>query len=817
MEETSCIPAYKNINVDELYRQHEDYAFVNDIIAKPFFYDPYFKQEPMGPYIKEYYQSYKSNTTMKNSVYSPVIMSQQKLNRQCNPFVSYPYGVPVGIEYQICSKCKCKKSNRTKKNEDKNDQKNQTSKKSFENNSILSVSNSYDENITNTHTYANKECCFDTFDEISITKFSMESGDMIPLGINNHEKFLSNNLETIYLEESKESKDHKKFLDIRDESTVKKSDNLFEICDHDYRLKYYPNSNENGYTLPKEEIETNYKKEIPKYNNIHFNSNDHNKYSLNEKYFNTDNSDLEKYSFPYTPEKRNAKQQNDTQRSINEKQQNDSQRIRSEKQQNDTQRSRSEKHIDKHNDSEKRHQINEEKIKNKKSKECEIIKKNRDTIDDDTNENFSSEQIKTSNIKETSTMNNLKQGGNPKYSTKQVKICEDENILNKYSVINSLKKKTVSKENIKQIQKNSHDIQENEINKNVESYGRVCKFNNSKNEIPKKGVITIKKGKVGHIRNETSLVNENYNKNSHSSSKKMPMKHRKSFIEKDNTIIKKKGDKKELNHGRSKLAISRTKSLKVKRGGTISFPPKNSSLFQRKKSILSKQKSMMETPFKKQNTMSLKRKKTLSKLNSTKQPYKIFLNKKKVICTQKSTHGLDNKKNKNLEPNSKKMLSRSKTKVYVDNDTKVFKKVDVKMVSKNIFNPNLSIETYNNSGTDNKKGDSVVSQNTLNDKLDNNLNKVDSISSKNRGENGIIKKKLDNSNVNKMSNISMRNRLDTNSIRNKVKNKKKELFDNIISLTKNMKDQPLKKKYNDNIDPRDLLSLESNNSSDTHF
>ncbi|CXI23835.1 conserved Plasmodium protein, unknown function [Plasmodium berghei] len=795
MEETSCIPAYKNINTDELYRQQEDYAFVNDIIAKPFFYDPYFKQEHIGPYIKEYYQSYKSNTTMKNSVYSPVIMSQQKLNKQCNPFVSYPYGVPVGVEYQICSKCKCKKSNRNKKNENKKDQNAQTSKKSFENNSILLVSNSYDENISNTHTYVNKESCFDTFDEISITKFSMESDDMIPLEINNHEKLLSNNLETIYLGECKESKDQKKFLDAHDERTVKKNDNLFEICDHDYKLKYYPSNNENGYTLPKEEIEIDYRKEIIKYNNVHFNSNEHNKYSPNEKYFNTDTSNLERYSFPYTPENRNAKQQNDTQKSINEK------------------------YIGKHNDSEKIHQINDEKVKNKKSKECEIIKKNRDNIDDDTNENFSSEQIKTPNTKETSTKNNLKQGGNSKYSTKQVKICEDENILNKYSVMNSLKKKTVSKESLKEkpIQKISHDIQENEINENVEYYGRACKFNNSKNELPKKGVITIKKGKVGHNNNEDiSLMNENYNKYSHSSSKKMA-KHRKSFIEKDNTTIKKKGDKKELNYGRSKLAISRTKSLKVKRGGTISFPPKNYNLFQKKKSILNKQKSMIETQFKKQNTMSLKRKKTLSKLNPTKQPYKIFLNKKKVICTQKSLHGLDNKKNKNLEPNSKKMLSRSKTKVYVDNDTKVFKKVDVKMVSKNIFNPNLSIESYNNNETDNKKGDTAVSQNTLNDELDNNLNKVDSISSKNKGENEIVKKKLDNSNANKMGNISMRNRLDTNSIRNKVKNKKKELFDNIISLTKNMKYQPLKKKYNNKIDPSDLLSIESNNSSDAHF
>ncbi|SCM04980.1 conserved Plasmodium protein, unknown function [Plasmodium chabaudi adami] len=796
MEESSCIPAYKNINPHELYRQQEDYAFVNDIIAKPFFYDPHFKQEPMGPYIKEYYQSYKSNTTMKNSVYSPLIMSQQKLNRQCNPFVSYPYGVPVDVEYEICSKCKCKKSNRSKKDENNKDENKKTEKKSFENNSILSVSNSCDENITNTHTYFDKDSCFDTFDEISITKFSMESDGMIPLENNNQGISLSNNLETIYSGDYKESEGHKKILDIYDESTAKKSDSLFEVWDNDHKLKYYPGSNENAYTLPKEEIEINSRNEILKSNNLNFNSNENNRYSPNEKYVSKDNFDLERYSFPYTPEKRNAKKQNDTQKNRNEKS------------------------IDKHNDSEKRHQINDEKIKNKKSKECEIIKKNRDTIDGDTNENISSEQMKTSNAKETSKMNNLKQRGNPKYSAKQVKICEDENILNKYSVMNSLKKSPLPKENFKekrQTQKNSHDIQENEINQNVEYYGRVCRSNNHKHEPPKKGVITIKKGKVGHHNNEASLENENNNKNFHTSSKKMPMKHRKSFIEKDGSTIKKKSDKKELNHGRSKLAITRTKSLKVRRGGTISFPPKNSNLFQRKKSILSKQKSMVETPFKKQNTTSLKRKKTLSKLNPAKQPYKIFLNKKKVIYTQKSLHGLDNKKNKNIQPNSKKTLSRSKTKVYVDNDTKIFKKVDVKMVSKNIFNPNVSTESYNHSGTDNKKRDSIASQNTLNDQLDNSLNMDDTISSKNRGENGIVKKKIDNSNASKMTNISVRNKLDTSSIRNKVKNKKKELFDNIISLTKNMKDQPLKKKYNDQIDPRNLLSLESNNSSDTHF
>ncbi|SCM00651.1 conserved Plasmodium protein, unknown function [Plasmodium chabaudi chabaudi] len=796
MEESSCIPAYKNINPHELYRQQEDYAFVNDIIAKPFFYDPHFKQEPMGPYIKEYYQSYKSNTTMKNSVYSPLIMPQQKLNRQCNPFVSYPYGVPVDVEYEICSKCKCKKSNRSKKDENNKDENKKTEKKSFENNSILSVSNSCDENITNTHTYFDKDSCFDTFDEISITKFSMESDEMIPLENNNQGISLSNNLETIYSGDYKESEGHKKILDIYDESTAKKSDSLFEVWDNDHKLKYYPGSNENAYTLPKEEIEINSRNEILKSNNLNFNSNENNRYSPNEKYVSKDNFDLERYSFPYTQEKRNAKKQNDTQKNRNEKS------------------------IDKHNDSEKRHQINDEKIKNKKSKECEIIKKNRDTIDDDMNENISSEQMKTSNAKETSKMNNLKQRGNPKYSAKQVKICEDENILNKYSVMNSLKKSPIPKENLKekrQTQKNSHDIQENEINQNVEYYGRVCRSNNHKHEPPKKGVITIKKGKVGHHNNEASLENENNNKNFHTSSKKMPMKHRKSFIEKDGSTIKKKSDKKELNHGRSKLAITRTKSLKVRRGGTISFPPKNSNLFQRKKSILSKQKSMVETPFKKQNTTSLKRKKTLSKLNPAKQPYKIFLNKKKVIYTQKSLHGLDNKKNKNIQPNSKKTLSRSKTKVYVDNDTKIFKKVDVKMVSKNIFNPNVSTESYNHSGTDNKKRDSIASQNTLNDQLDNSLNMDDTISSKNRGENGIVKKKIDNSNASKMTNISVRNKPDTSSIRNKVKNKKKELFDNIISLTKNMKDQPLKKKYNDQIDPRNLLSLESNNSSDTHF
>ncbi|SCM09138.1 conserved Plasmodium protein, unknown function [Plasmodium chabaudi adami] len=796
MEESSCIPAYKNINPHELYRQQEDYAFVNDIIAKPFFYDPHFKQEPMGPYIKEYYQSYKSNTTMKNSVYSPLIMPQQKLNRQCNPFVSYPYGVPVDVEYEICSKCKCKKSNRSKKDENNKDENKKTEKKSFENNSILSVSNSCDENITNTHTYFDKDSCFDTFDEISITKFSMESDEMVPLENNNQGISLSNNLETIYSGDYKESEGHKKILDIYDESAAKKSDSLFEVWDNDHKLKYYPGSNENAYTLPKEEIEINSRNEILKSNNLNFNSNENNRYSPNEKYVSKDNFDLERYSFPYTPEKRNAKKQNDTQKNRNEKS------------------------IDKHNDNEKRHQINDEKIKNKKSKECEIIKKNRDTIDGDTNENISSEQMKTSNAKETSKMNNLKQRGNPKYSTKQVKICEDENILNKYSVMNSLKKSPIPKENLKekrQTQKNSHDIQENEINQNVEYYGRVCRSNNHKHEPPKKGVITIKKGKVGHHNNEASLENENNNKNFHTSSKKMPMKHRKSFIEKDGSTIKKKSDKKELNHGRSKLAITRTKSLKVRRGGTISFPPKNSNLFQRKKSILSKQKSMVETPFKKQNTTSLKRKKTLSKLNPAKQPYKIFLNKKKVIYTQKSLHGLDNKKNKNIQPNSKKTLSRSKTKVYVDNDTKIFKKVDVKMVSKNIFNPNVSTESYNHSGTDNKKRDSIASQNTLNDQLDNSLNMDDTISPKNRGENGIVKKKIDNSNASKMTNISVRNKLDTSSIRNKVKNKKKELFDNIISLTKNMKDQPLKKKYNDQIDPRNLLSLESNNSSDTHF
>lgn len=53
MNETSYIPGYRDINVQAFYRPQEDYAFANNIRAKQFIYNPYFKKELKGPYIKK--------------------------------------------------------------------------------------------------------------------------------------------------------------------------------------------------------------------------------------------------------------------------------------------------------------------------------------------------------------------------------------------------------------------------------------------------------------------------------------------------------------------------------------------------------------------------------------------------------------------------------------------------------------------------------------------------------------------------------------------------------------------------------------------
>lgn len=113
MNETSYIPGYRDINVQAFYRPQEDYAFANNIRAKQFIYNPYFKKELKGPYIKKMYEPFEMNKPHIKTIFSPHILSHTKLNRQCNPLVSYPYGIPRDIEYEKCPKCKGKKKEHT--------------------------------------------------------------------------------------------------------------------------------------------------------------------------------------------------------------------------------------------------------------------------------------------------------------------------------------------------------------------------------------------------------------------------------------------------------------------------------------------------------------------------------------------------------------------------------------------------------------------------------------------------------------------------------------------------------------------------------
>ncbi|SBS81041.1 conserved Plasmodium protein, unknown function [Plasmodium ovale] len=754
MEVVSCIPGYGDINVETLYKPQEDYAFVNDIKAKQFIYNPYFKKEPMGPFIKELYENYVSDKILKRPMFSPLILLQKKMNTQCNPFVSYPYGVPQDI---VCEKCpKCKGNKKNKKEKCKKNRKNHLKNYTFT--SKLSLPNS---NITSDILQINKENFYDNNEEFSIISYSQ--GDSHTNHFSHHEMTFSNDFESIS-PSAYEARRESKELQIGSKNGYSRRYNSHENYLNEDDGVYYDKDEHhyvyNGTTNLRSQIELEKMRRKQLQNKLYLKGNEHydeQNYSDNKRdtNFHTKCEDSEEYA-----SLQGEKEHNQIEQIVSTCTDEGSNNINGKK-----------------NQSERSAIIVDENKKTRENHKRELL--------DIRNEETASQQKSAHSIEKNFT-HRVKEGKGVKQSIKQVKICEDENILNKYSVMESFKKHNISKEYLKDkryLSKNSHDKQESERNKRMEHHGRVCKMGNSKYEMKKKN-IGSSTNKVQQMSSDEMLSSNEEEKKVSFFPQKRNVKCRKISFEKDNNY-KKKSEKRELNSKNSKLIISRTKSLKVRRG-TINFPTKHNNFPLRKKSILHKQKSMVETKFKKQNTMSLKKKKTLARLNSTKQkPYTILLNKKKVINTQKSLHTLENKKNKNMQLGTRKLLARSKTKVYVDNETKIFKKAEVKMLSKSPFNPNVCTESSKISEVDNKK--------------------------KEKENNTPKNKRLINAHLNTIT-----EKVDTNSIKNKLKTKKKELFENIISLTKNMKNQPLKKKYNAKINPRDLLSLTSNNSSDTH-
>lgn len=127
MNQESHIAGYPTMITETMYKPQEDYVFVNKIKAKEFVYNPNFKREPQGPFISDYYQHYEADKPQPNSLYSPIRISKENVNRQCNPFVAYPFGVPQKFEQIKCPKCHGnatfgkKKKSKKGKNKQEND------------------------------------------------------------------------------------------------------------------------------------------------------------------------------------------------------------------------------------------------------------------------------------------------------------------------------------------------------------------------------------------------------------------------------------------------------------------------------------------------------------------------------------------------------------------------------------------------------------------------------------------------------------------------------------------------------------------------
>ncbi|SOV75673.1 conserved Plasmodium protein, unknown function [Plasmodium sp. gorilla clade G3] len=811
MNETSYIPGYRDINIQTFYRPQEDYAFVNNIRAKQFIYNPYFKKELKGPYIKKMYEPFEMNQPHTKTLYSPHILSHTKLNRQCNPLVSYPYGIPQDIEYEKCPKCKGKKKQHTiKYNKKDNNNINKIDTFSYDNNLFVSrLKPEY--NNSSEQPYINIEKNNDNDDDINKNIYhtenikdkskrdSCEDTYSIPMGNGNIHDYSHSSTNS---------------YDIIKELSKPRYENLdnfpmqyINTPDNDDSSVYYYSYNEKENFNSQEKL----KKKNFNLKNLHINDevNISNKYKKenHKKYKHNDveesssslNSDekyeidkiIRKYNNNNNIQKDNKKKMNMIDNTIN----------------NTDKKGKKDLLIMLIND------LTHGKIKYKKAKNVEKYQMNYENKIKKENEIKHENIIKNENVEKNEEI--LK---NTQQNLKQVKICENENIFSKYNVMeiynnqNSISTDNIKEKNISK--QNAHRMKEHEKKKEieVEHYHRYCKSGNGKNgkngkneknEKEKKHEDT--KIKRVYYKNSLELPksNEQDTYGSILSKKKSfnPKKNKKVSIEKEPIIFKKSKD------DQSKIAkqiIARAKSMKMKRIGTINFPTKNSNnISLKKRNTLKKLNTMVESKFKKQNTTVLKKRKTMPRLHLTK-PHNpiIFINKKKFLKAQKSVHIHDNnKKNKNHNINNndnnnnnninnnnrKKILSRSKTKVYINNKSKLFKKAEVKMVSKSPFN----MLTSNNSSSSN-----------IQDEKDKNMIKKDYAV-----------------NNNKNLNIpSKRNKppINNHSIRNKLKSKKDELFQNILSLTKNMKEQPLKKTYHEHINHKDLLSLTSKNSDEIY-
>ncbi|GAW79665.1 hypothetical protein, conserved [Plasmodium gonderi] len=764
MEEACCIPGYRNINIQMLYKPQEDYAFVNDIKAKQFFYNPYFKRELEGPYIKEYHEKYEIDKPLKGSVLYPFILTQNKLNRQCNPFVSYPYGVPRDPPYEKCSKCKGKKKSK-KEMKEKND-KNNYEKGLFVSKSRLFINNSHPQNDSKNSeaNYSDQNRNYHNIDH------TQEGNNQVGNSAS-FEMFLEHNFKNIYPQENYANGKFINPEEIDDENNCIKLKNTISNCVNYVdvpKSEYYYSYNENA--------NRNSQVELLKVNG--------------EKVQGKSNLQLSDYSEDPSEQKS----------TFDEK----------EKQQFSTIFADSDEMLSRHNEDVKnevesilshyiydiKNKATKEKKRNESKKSISMEKQYiaSEQNNNDTMEDVHDGEMVSKNMNVVKEEKYVKRDKHNKHPIKQVKICENENIWNKYNVMESYKKRNISSENLKDknsLHKNTrslHNPHDSEKGKKLDQHSRFCKMINVKQETTKKDFLLSKNKKENdHMYAIQMSTSNEGNKMISNSSQKTEEKYRKIYPNKENVSPKKKNEKKELTYKNSRITIARTKSLKVRRG-TVNFAIKNNNFPHRKKSILSKQKSLVETKFKKQNTIMLKRRKTMSRLNSTKQPlYNITLNKKKVNA-QKSFQNLHNRKSKNHAFTERQTLARSKTKVLNDNETKIFKKAEVKMISKNPFNPiKSSTET------------SKISEFEIM------MQKVGKYQTQNNRKTSV------HLNMN-MDSDKLRN----SSIRNKLKSKKEKLFENIISLTKNMKEKPLKKKYNDKIDPRDLLSATSNNSSNSH-
>ncbi|ETW49840.1 hypothetical protein PFHG_03916 [Plasmodium falciparum HB3] len=794
MNETSYIPGYRDINVQAFYRPQEDYAFANNIRAKQFIYNPYFKKELKGPYIKKMYEPFEMNKPHIKTIFSPHILSHTKLNRQCNPLVSYPYGIPRDIEYEKCPKCKGKKKEHTikyNKKEKKNINKIDTF--SYEDNFFVSrLKPEYNNSTEEPHINIEKNndndnvINMDIYDIENIKdkskRESYEDTYSIPMGNENiHD----------YSHSSTNSYDVIKELN---KPRYENLDNFpmqyINTHDNDDSSMYYYSYNEKENFNSQEKI----KKKNLDLKDLHINDeiNIPNKYKNDQKYKHNEveesssslNSD-EKYEIDNIISKYNNN--NDIQKD-NKKKMNliDNNIINTDK------KGKKDLLIMLIND------LTHGKIKHKKEKNDEKYQMNHEN------------KIKRENmIKNENVVKNEEILKNTQQNLKQVKICENENIFSKYNVMEIYKNQnSISTDNIKEkntSKQNAHHMKEHEKKKEmeVEHYHRYCKSGNGKNGKNEKNEKEKKhedtKIKRVYYKNSFELPKSNeqdmYQSNLSKKKSFNPKKNKKVSIEKEPIVFKKSKD------DQSKIAkqiIARAKSMKMKRIGTINFPTKNSNnISLKKRNTLKKLNTMVESKFKKQNTIVLKKRKTMPRLHLTKPPNPIiFINKKKFLKAQKTVHIHDNnKKNKNNNTNNnnnnnnnnKKILSRSKTKVYINNKSKIFKKAEVKMVSKNPFN----ILASNNS-----------SKTNIQDEKDKNTIKKDYVVNNNKNLN--IPSKKDKPQIN------------NHSVRNKLKSKKDELYQNILSLTKNMKEQPLKKTYHEHINHKDLLSLTSKNSDEIY-